>query len=811
MLKNHFIIAIRTLLANRLYTVINIFGLTVGISSCLVIFLIVNFELSFNRTVPQRENIYRVYSTFSGDFDGVNRGVSTGVQEAVASKFSGLEAVVPLYSWSAKVTLPGVAPTDAMENESRLVLVPPDYFSVVPVYDWIRGSAESLTEPSRVVLDITQAKKYFGTDAPDELMGKTLHYNDSLVLTVSGLVARRELTTDFEFTDFISQATIEPSWLKQRIGLHDWESTNSSTQLFIKLQPQTAVADIEKQLLDLDAEYKKHNANDGWRVSYKFQALSDLHFNTELGVFDNSRPAAHLATLTTLAVVAIILLVMASINFINLETARAVKRAREVGIRKVMGSTRAQLVRHFLIQSMLLALVAVLVAIPAAEMGLLLFDEFVPAGVTLSLSDKTTIIFLTGVVFVVGVLSGLYPAFVLSSFLPAVALKSQGYISSASSRSAYLRKGLIVFQFASAQLLIIGTMVIVSQINFMLDKDLGFTKDAVIHVQPPWRAPQEKRFVLKNELERVSGVGKLSLCQSPPATKGYSSNVLVLKRNGNEVRKSVMRKFGDPNYTSVYGIQLVAGRNIAPNHRTEILVNEAFVRDFGLTMEDALGQEVTQHTRSFTIVGVTKDFHVFSLHEPFSPVYICGWEEDLYGISLKLALPEKDPHDMKPIVEAMEVAWKKVYPDNKFNYQFVDETIRNFYINEQRTSRLAGTAMAIAILISCLGLFGLVSFTSIQRSKEVGIRKVLGATARNILFLLSSDFLRLVMIAFVIAVPVAWWGAGKYLEDFSFHVTPGVSLYLLAGSCSLLLALFTVSYQAIKTSFMNPVESLRIE
>lgn len=810
MLKNYFIIAWRTLLANRLYTAINIFGLTVGISSCLVIYLIVQFELSFNRTIADADRIYRVYTTFSGDFEGTNRGVGTGVQEAV-TQFNGLEAAVPFQTWSAKVSLPG---TDARskDDETHLIIVQPEYFLLNSAYEWKRGSADALKAPLQVVLELSQARKYFGTDDPDQVIGKTLHYNDSLVLTVAGLVSRKEGNTDFEFTDFISYSTIEASWLKERFSPHDWQSTNSSSQLWIKLSDGTAKADIEKQMLELDKEYKKHSTNSGfWIVKYKLQPLSDLHYNAELGIFDQSRPAAHLSTLTTLSLVALVLLTMASINFINLETARAVKRAREVGIRKVMGSTRAQLIRHFLAQSVLLALVAVLLAIPAAELGLILFDDFVPKGVAFSLTEFATVGFLIGVVFVVGVLSGLYPAFVLSSFLPAIALKNQGYISSGNSRSAYMRKGLIVFQFASAQLLIIGTLVIISQINFMLDKDLGFSQDAVIHVQPPWDASEEKRFVLKNELERVPGIAKLSLCQSPPAANGYSSNVLTVKRNGEEVRKSVMRKFGDINYLEVYGIQLVAGRNLTPNHKTEILVNETFLKEFGLNQQDALGQEVTQHERVYTIVGIMKDYHVFSLHAPYSPVYMSGLEEELYAMSVKISRPESGKYDFKPVLSDMEAAWKKVYPDKNFSYNFVDETIRNFYLSEKRMSRLAATAMTIAIVISCLGLFGLVSFTSIQRSKEVGIRKVLGATAQNILFLLSSDFIRLVAIAFLIAVPVSWWMAGKFLEDYTFHVTPGVTLYLLAGLGSVILAFLTVSYQALKTSFMNPVESLRID
>lgn len=811
MLRNYFTIAWRTLVNNRLYTAINIFGLTVGISSCLVIYLIVSFELSFNRDIPDADRIYRVYSTFSGDFEGTNRGVSTGVQAMVPSEFTGLENAVPLHTYSAKVEIPGRQDATVFDQEKEIVLVPPAYFDLIARYSWISGSPAALEKPGNVVLTHAQARKYFGTEDSDRIVGREIHYNDSLVLTVAGLVQPLPGQTDFGFTDFISLASIESGFLKNRITLNDFQSTNSSSQLFVKLASGTALSSVEAQLVKLDEEYKKHNDDNGWAIHYKLQPLSDLHYNSYLGIFDNSRPAARVSTLTTLSFVAAILLLLASINFVNLETARAVKRAKEVGIRKVMGSTRGQLMRHFLAQSLLLSLLAVLLAIPVAEMGLIFFGDFIPKGVQLSLSSIPTLSFLVAVVLVVGVLSGLYPAFVLSSFLPALALKSQGYVSGANARSAYMRKGLIVFQFASAQLLIIGTLVIVSQIDFMLNKDLGFEKDAVIHIQPPWQEKEEKRLTLRNELERLPEIASLSLCQSPPSANGFSSNVLTYKKGGEEIKESAIRKFGDPNYINVYGIKLIAGRNLTPNHKTEILVNEAFLKAFSMAIEDALGKEVHESSRSYTIVGVVRDFHIFSLHAPFKPVYICGNEENLYAISAKLTVPTQGRRNFSEALAKVEKAWKDVYPDKKFQYEFVDETVRNFYDTERRMSTLAGTAMSIAIIISCLGLFGLASFTSIQRSKEVGIRKVLGATARNILILLSGDFLRLVGIAFVLSAPLAWWGAGKFLSDYTFHVDLEWSLFVVAGASSLVLAFLTVSYQALKTSFMNPVDSLRTE
>jgi len=811
MLRNYFTIAWRTILRNPLYSVINIFGLSCGISSCLVIYLFVTYELSFNRNIPDADRIFRIYSTFSGDFDGTNRGVSTGIQSMVSAQFNGLETAAPIHTYSAKVFIPTTGEPVAFEREERLVLAPPSYFDLFGGYEWVRGSKESLSESGKVVLCMSQAKKYFGEDNPDAIVGREIHYNDSLVVMVSGLVQPPPGQTDLHFTDFISLASIEGTFLKRRITLNDFQSTNSSALLFIKRSPETPLTLIEGQMAKLDEEYKKHNKEGGWVIHYKLQPLSDLHYNSVLGILDNYRPAAHLSTLTTLSIVAVILLLLASINFVNLETARAVKRAREVGIRKVLGSSRAQLMRHFLAQSLTLTLLAVLVAIPMAELALVFFSDFIPSGVELSFSSPTTIVFLAAVVLSSGILSGLYPAFVLSSFRPVLALKSQGYSLSPSSWSAFMRKGLIVFQFGSAQLLIIGTLIIVSQIRFMLSKDLGFSQDAVIHINPPWQEKAEKRLVFKAELEKLPEIAAVSLCNAPPSAKGYSSNVLTYKKGGEEIRESAFRKFGDPDYLRVYGISLIAGRNLSPNNQTEILVNEAFLKAFDISADKALGEEIQQNARKYTIVGVMKNYHIFSLHAPYEPVYMSGYEEDLYAISAKLAMNSSGRAEFPEALAKMEAVWKQVYPERKFRYEIVDETIRGFYETEEKMSTLAGTATTMAIIISCLGLFGLASYTSIQRSKEVGIRKVLGATAQNILVLLSSDFLRLVGIAFILAAPLAWWGARKFLEDYTFHIDPGWPLFAAAGIASLVLAFVTVSYHALKTSFMNPVDSLKSE
>ena len=813
MLRNYLTIAWRSLTKNLLHTLINVFGLTVGISSCLVIYLIVSFELSYNTNIPEGDHIYRVYSHFSGAFEGTNRGVTTGVQRMVKEEFTGLDCIATINTYNATVTIDQQGVKKEFEDENGIVVVDKHYLELVKGYEWVDGTPESLSQPLHVVLSLEKAKKYFGTDDPQKIMEKEIRYNGSLVVTVSGLVRQPSYRSDFEFTDFISFASVESSFLKTgNMESENWGSTNSSNQLFIKISKGTSLSSIEAQLKKVDEAYKTKNSDLDWFLDYKLQPLSDLHFNGTLGIFDGSRPPAHKSTLTTLTVIAILLLLIAAINFINLETAQAVRRAREVGVRKVLGSTRLQLIGHFLGQSLMLTIFAVLLSLPLTEVSLMFFSDFVPAGVTLNLLELTTLSFLVIITIVVGLLSGMYPAFALSSFLPALALKNQAYINGASSSSAYLRKGLIVFQFGFAQVLIIGTFVILSQINFMLNKDLGFRKDAIINFEAPWAAPDHKRLVLKEELKQLKEVELLAFCSGTPSANGFSSTQLNYKKpDQEEIKTNVFRKFGDENYIPLYDIKLLAGRNLLPaDSMREVIVNETYLKEIGLTPQEAIGQEIWQDTKSFPIVGVVKDFHIMSLAAEYQPVYMSC--ENKYFNSYSIKLPTGNgQRDFSKALEKIEATWKKVYPDEKFEYAFVDETIRNFYQTERKMSKLAGTAMAIAIIICCLGLFGLASYTSIQRTKEIGIRKVLGATVNNIVLLLSTDFLKLVMIAFIMAAPLAYFGAQNFLADYAFRTNVGWPLFAIAGIASIALAFITVSYQAIKAALTNPVESLRSE
>ncbi len=369
---------------------------------------------------------------------------------------------------------------------------------------------------------------------------------------------------------------------------------------------------------------------------------------------------------------------------------------------------------------------------------------------------------------------------------------------------------MIVFQFTFAQILIIATLIVGWQINFILTKNLGFNKDAIVYFHTPWTEKQEKTIVLRNELEKVAGINRISLSQAPPSANGWSSST-VTYTGKEEVKVNAFRKYGDVNYTSIYGMEILAGRNLLPSDTVrEFLINETMMRQLGFQHpEEAIGELIGYSKRLIPIVGVVKDFHIQSLHQQIEPVMIANEMNNFTCLNIQLEAAEGE--QVKATLEKIKEVWNTIYPNNEIKYQFLNETINNFYQSEQRTSKLVRTATGLAIFISCLGLFGLASYTATQRTKEIGIRKVLGATAQNITVLLSKDFVLLVLLSLIIASPIAWIGGKRWLETYAYQIEIKVWLFFATAIVGVLIALVTVSYQTLKAANSNPVNSLRNE
>lgn len=814
MLRSNFILAWRNLLKNKLLTIINIVGLVVGLSACIVIYRIVDFELGFDTHIPEKERIYRIYSKYSVAFVGFNPGVPTGLPTFINDNFTGLESITHFQTFQTKVTVPqsGANPKE-FRNQDKIIIADPVFFEIINQFDWLHGSPETaISHPFQVVLTESKANIYFGNMALDKIIGQKIVYRDSLEVIVSGIIKDPVAQTDFNFTDFISYTTIESSWLKTVFTPNNWQSTNSSSQIFIKLADGTPLSNLETQMPLLADEFNNHaNEGNSLVVEYKLQPLSEIHFNTDFSIFNHSRSPSHLPTLRILTMVAFFLLIIAAINFINLETAQAMRRAREVGVRKALGSSRTNLVYQFLSEGILIAFLAVLLSIPLAYFAIQYFNEFVPKGLVLGLDDPSFWGFIVISWLLVGLMSGIYPAFIMSSYTPIVALKAKT-IGGGISNSSFVRKGLTIFQFTFSQILIVGTMVVGLQISHMLNKDLGFEKDGVIYFYTPRQEQIEKQNVLLNKLTQLSGVIDVGTHSSPPMRRGSTSNTVKYMKGNEELINDVQVRWANEYYLDFYDLELIAGRNLIPSESSkEILINDTYRK--ALLFEfpnEVLGEELSIGTTKYTVVGVLNDFHFKSMHNSIDPLFI-GYRKTNTGVGVKLGLKNNSAGDIDGIMTDITKVWNETYPDYFFNYYFIDDTIQQFYEAEQKTAKLSKAAMFIAILISCLGLFGLASYTIVLRTKEIGIRKVLGATVFNIGRLLSMEFLKPVFIAFLITVPISFYLTEVWLQDFAYRTSVVWWVFVVTGVISVITALVSIGYQSLKAAIANPTESLRYE
>lgn len=805
MIRNFLILAWRNLLRNKLHSLINISGLALGVSSCLVIYLIGSFELSFNKEFQGYNEIYRIHSSFENEF---SRGVASATGDAVKEHFKGVKSVASIFTEETNVFIPKVSNSLSFEHSKGIVFVDPSFFNVFDTYEWLAGSPQELSKPFTVVLTERRARIYFGNSDAQSLIGKEIIYHDSVSTTVAGVVKDLPFNSDFDFTEFISTATVRNSKLLQgSIRLDNWHYENGGSQVFIRLDEQTTLDNIKNQLPLLDKLYEEHSSTGNPHFTnnkHQIQPLSDLHFNAELGIFDHSRSPAHLPTLYALTAIAIILLLIGSMNFINLETARAFRRAKEVGVRKVLGSTQQRLVTQFLTESSIITFLSILLALPLCELALIFFKEFIPAGVHLNLTE---ILFpLLILLITVSLLAGLYPAFVLSAFNPAKVLKNQVLGGNAS--TSFLRKSLITFQFTVAQALIIVTLVIAWQINYLRTKDLGFNKAAIVYFFAPYNSTDPK--ILKTELQEISEIRDISLSWTPAAHRVVSHTYIYHESDHKRIELEVGMRAFDENFLTVYDIELVAGKNLLPvDTAREILINETLRKKLGFTnAAAAIGYPIENHKKILVITGVVRDFHNESLHATIEPVMLMH-SKDSHCFNIKLDVT--DEQSLKAAMAKISSTWKAVYPESPLEVSFLDDSLNNFYQNEQRTAKLVITATCMAIFISCLGLWGLASYSVVQRTKEIGIRKILGATGRTIILLLSKDFVVLVMIAFVCASPLAWILGNMWLENFAYHVEISSWIFFLTIAGALLIMLATIGYQTAKAAATNPVNSLRNE
>ncbi len=813
MIKNYFKIAWRNIIRHKIYTAINVAGLALGICSCIVIYLVAAYEFSFDAFHPGVNNIYRVMGDVTENTgDKLHFGrLPIGVSQNGQSEITGIDAIAGIIPYDFRVSISDSGRL-AKHFDSRLagsnfvttVITQPQYFSIFN-YQWLAGNpSTALDAPLKVVLTENKAHQYFGNETPDKIIGKQVVYDDSLTATVSGIVQDWQHNTDLSFTDFISAATLQTGYLKNNINTDSWAEHFMNTWTFIKLTKGTAPAQLTAQMKAL----VKRHAQPEDKLALWLQPLTDVHFDAD--VIENSIRTADKPTLYSLIAIALFILILAVINFINLSTAQSIQRAKEVGVRKVLGSSRTSLIFQFLSETTVLTLIAVIFAVLLVKPVLGAFQSFIPNGVTFHFFDVATILFLIVITATTALLAGLYPAKILSSYVPVLSLKGSG--EQRGSEKWLLRKGLIIFQFSVSLVFIIGSIVIANQLSFARKKNPGFNADAIITVDTPGGDSLAKRSVLVQQIKQLSTVDKVALQWVPPMVNNGPGR--FIKFNSNDVKEiDVDQVAGDENFIPLYQIKLLAGRNLMhADSIKEFVINENLSRLIGCkNPRDAIGKMIYWSDKPYPIVGVVADFHARSFHEIIKPLCIVNRPDREGTLAIKLASTGKHSDAVKTTIVQIEKLWKQMYPAATFKYQFYDESLALLYAKDQQTATLVNTAMAITIFISCIGLFGLALFTAEKRSKEISIRKILGASISDITIMLSKDFVKLVILSLAIASPIAWYFMNQWLQTFAYRIGVSWWIFVLAGTSAIMIALLTVSFQAIKAAVANPVRSLRTE
>jgi putative ABC transport system permease protein len=794
MFKNYLKIALRSLWHHKAFSIINILGLAIGMTAFFLILLYVRFETSYDNFHSKANRIYRVVCDVKTPSETLQNGATTTPVAIYMKKdFPEVEEAVRV-TWDNILVRNGNIKFD----EKNCVLADSGFFKIFD-FPLVAGDGNTaLKEPMHIILSQSYAKKYFGSANP---MGQHLLIGgDAAIGTVVAIMK------DFpENSQIKADMLISISSFKQLYGspTTDDEWTNHNFYTYILLKPLADAKALEAKLpafqeLHHGVEAKKLQMQD-----YLFlEPLRDVYLKSKRDGF----VVGSINNVYIFSVIAIFILLIACINFVNLTTARSAERAKEVGIRKVVGALRFQLARQFIGESLIISAMALLISVMMCYALLPLFNQL--AGKVISeniFSHPVNLLILICLSLGIGLLAGFYPALVLSSFKPVLVLKGR---FSTGTKGLFLRKGLVIFQFAISITLIVGTLVVYAQLNYMRNQNLGFSKDQMMVINTSW---DNNRVAFKESLTGIPGVLSTSFSNGVPGGDHNSAYSQVQNKTGEMQKTNLDGYFVDFDFIPQYELKLVAGRNFSKQFGTDttqaMILNEAATRLLGYSSpQEAIGRKFDQWGRQGQIIGVLKDFHYQSLQQNIKPLTMRMEPWGNGYISVKLS-----GLDLQEGVKAIGKKWAQLIPNRPFEYSFMDDIFDKHYRAENKFGNLFFNFAVLAIFISCLGLLGLASYSTIQRTREIGVRKVLGASVSNIVILLSIDFIKLVLIAFVIATPIGLLGMNKWLQDFAYHIHIGWWIFAMAGLAALLIAFFTISFQAVRASLTNPVKSLRTE
>jgi putative ABC transport system permease protein len=798
MLKSHFTIGWRNLTRNKAYSVINIAGLALSMSCAILIFVLVQHHLRFDNFHSDSDRIYRVVTELHRDVIAYQSNVPSPLGKFIRTEQTFAEKVGRIYTEEeVLITLRSGDNVVKFSETKGVAFTEPEFFDIFN-FPLVHGQkSTALSEPNTAIITESTRRKYFGEK---DAIGETLWLRNRTPLTITGILKDLPSNTDIDvgiFASFSTLQSVDP-WMADDIG--GWGGIRDGMKCYVVLKPNASPGAAEALLAPYVKRFRPKSKN---VHHYKLQPLADVHFNALYGGAMEKR------NLWILAIVGTFLIVTACVNFVNLATAQALRRSKEVGVRKVLGSMKLQLFSQFILETALITFFGIALAVMLAYS----ICPSVNALFNLQLSvniftNSLLLLFIVGLTVAVTLLAGYYPSMVLSGFKPVTALK--GKVTQQQAGGFNTRRTLIVSQFAISQVLIIGMIVIMNQLRFARTSDLGFEKDAIVMVSMGESDNPGIANTLKGEFARIPGIEQVSLCFAAPADDNEWGNSIRFDNDPEEVNFRTSIKMADADYLDLFDLDLAAGRNVTPSDTVrEMIVNEALVRKLGLASpEEALGKMVAANGGSMKgpIVGVLKDFHDKSFHQEISAILLTTYLPDYEYYAVKLNLAEA-----RSSLAAIEKLWVAHHPDQMFEAEFLDDRIAQFYETEATILKLIQIVSFIAIFIGALGLFGLVSFMVAQKTKEVGIRKVLGGSVQHILWLFGKEFVRLIMVAFMIAAPIGWWAMSTWLQDFKFQIDLSPWMFLLAIGSSLFIAACTVSYQVITTALMNPVTSLRAE
>ncbi|GAO44383.1 ABC transporter permease [Flavihumibacter petaseus] len=809
MIRNYFVIALRNIRRYKGHAGINILGLAVALAACTIIFLVLQHEFSYDQYHKHANRTYQlVRKDVYPDGDNFDIGMPFPTIRALRNDFPKIKFAEIFTSYGSQVTVMQNAETISNKKFIEgpgIIFAEPELFDMLDV-KWLAGNATALNSPGLAAISRSQANKYFGDWKA--AMGRYLKLDNNILIQVAAVMEDVPVNSDFPFQIVPSYKTFlaNKDVFSYTASLDNWGGSSSNHQVYALLPEGSDAEGFNSRMPAFLEKYYPDKKNQPGKLYFFLNPLKNIHFDTRFG--HNGDHVSSKTSLMTLALIGLLIILMACINFVNLSTALAVKRSKEVGIRKVMGGKKSQLRLQVYLETFVIVCFAALLGLGLAWFGLPYLKYIADIQQPLQLLNSGSITFILAVILATTVISGFYPALVMSRFQPVEAIKNK--INTTAVGGISLRRVLVVLQFAFSQLLIVATIIAVSQMNFIRDADLGMDKEAVLLVN----GNADSSFLSRQpnfeaRLRQVAGIRQLSFALDAPSSDNSWTTNMAFDNDATDKDFHASIKMGDDHYAETFGLQLLAGSFYPPRDSTpEFVINETMARKLGYNNpKDIVGKTIRLGGGKWLpVVGVVKDFKNKSLRDEIRPTVITNNPKFQTTACIKISAA-----NLGKTNRDIEAIWESVYPEYAYSSTWLDESIQNFYRQEERLSRLYKVYAGLAIFISCLGLYGLVSFMAVQKTKEVGIRKVLGASISSILYLFSREFTILVVVAFVIAAPVAWFLMNNWLSNFVFKISIGAGVFVLSIAASLLIAWITVGYKAIRAALANPVKSLRSE